>query len=94
MDNTLSILMFLKENRPAIKTEIYNKVSGSASLQSKLDKLQDMGLIQMYSSDTNVKIYVVLTDKGERVVRLIDEMIGVRIELSFHRIGCSLSSEE
>ena len=76
MDNTLSILMFLKENRPAIKTEIYNKVSGSASLQSKLDKLQDMGLIQMYSSDTNVKIYVVLTDKGERVVRLIDEMIG------------------
>ena len=76
MDNTLSILMFLKENRPAIKTEIYNKVSGSASLQSKLDKLQDMGLIQMYSSDTNVKIYVVLTDKGERVVRFIDEMIG------------------
>jgi len=76
MDNTLSILMFLKENRPAIKTEIYNKVSGSASLQSKLDKLQDMGLIQMYSSDTNVKIYVVLTDKGERVVRLIDGMIG------------------
>ena len=74
-DNMLSILVFLKNNRPAIKTEIYSKVSRNSTLGSKLDRLQELGLIKMYSSDTSVKIYVVLTDKGEKVVKLIEEMV-------------------
>ena len=83
-DSTLSILndnymlatlLYLKNNRPAIKTELYNNVSRSYSMNKKLDRLQEIGLLTTYSSKDGCEIFVVLTDKGEKVARYIEDLI-------------------
>lgn len=73
--HALPVLVYLKHNRPAIKTEIYDKVSRNSSMQRRLEELQDYGLITMYSSPDVRTVFVVLTDKGEKVAGQIEELI-------------------
>ena len=73
--HAIPILIYLKHNRPAIKTEIYDKVSRNSSMSKRLDELAYSGLISMYSWPDARAVYVVLTEKGERVAGQLDEII-------------------
>ena len=73
--NMFSLLVFLKYNRPAIKSDIYTKISRNSSMNDKLTDLEGLGLITMYSSEESAAIYVVLTDKGERVAKMFEDLI-------------------
>ena len=74
-NHMLSILVFLKHNRPAIKSDILNSVSHSRSIKDKLDELRDIGLIEIYSDRNGGKSFIVLTDKGEKVAKMVDDLI-------------------
>ena len=71
----LSTLIFLKHNRPAIKSEIYANISRNNGMMKKLETLHDMDLISIYKSDGDNTNYVVLTDRGEKVANLIEDII-------------------
>ena len=73
--NMLSIIMFLKDNRPANKTDIYSNISRNVNMADKMDALQRMGLICIHDTFEKNMSYIVLTDKGERVADIIQEMI-------------------
>ena len=74
-NHMLSILVYLRNNRPAIKSEILNNVSHSRTVMDKLEALRAMGLIEVYSIQDSRLSFIVLTDKGERVARMIDDLI-------------------
>lgn len=78
----LTILLYLKHNRPAIKTEIYSNISRNVNMLDKLKTLESMGLIGMYDTFDNNTCYVILTDKGEKVAGQIEEMLDT-IETEF-----------
>ena len=71
----LTILLFLKHNRPAIKTEIYSNISRNINMIDKLNTLEEMGLIGMYNTFDSNTCYVILTDKGEKVAQQLEDMI-------------------
>ena len=71
----LTTLVFLKHNRPAIKSDIYSNISRNTNMMKKLETLHDMDLISIYRSDGDNTNYVVLTDRGEKVTNLIEEII-------------------
>ena len=71
----LTILVYLKHHRPAIKTEIYSNISRNSGMADKLETLHKLGLIGMYSTFETKTTYIILTDKGERVANIIEEML-------------------
>ncbi len=71
----LTILVYLKHNRPAIKTEIYSNISRNANMLEKLKTLESLGLIGIYDTFDNNTCYVILTDKGEKVATQIEDML-------------------
>jgi len=71
----LAVLVFLKHNRPAIKSDIYANISRNVNMVAKLETLQKMGLIGMYNTFESNTTYIILTDKGERVANMIEEMV-------------------
>ena len=71
----LAILVFLKHNRPAIKSDIYANISRNVNMVTKLETLQKMGLIGMYNTFESNTTYIILTDKGERVANMIEDMV-------------------
>ena len=71
----LTTLVFLKHNRPAIKSEIYSSISRNTNMKKKIEALQEMNLISVYQSDNVNTNYIVLTDKGEKVANLIEDII-------------------
>lgn len=73
----LSILVYLKNHRPAIKSDIHANISRNSGMAEKLETLEKMGLIAMYDSFESRTCYIILTDKGERVAELIEEMLDI-----------------
>ena len=73
----LSILVYLKNHRPAIKSDIHANISRNSGMADKLETLEKMGLIAMYDSFENRTCYIILTDKGEKVAALIEDMIQI-----------------
>ena len=71
----LAILVFLKHNRPAIKSDIYANISRNVNMVTKLETLQKMGLIGMYNTFESNTTYIILTDKGERVANMVEDMV-------------------
>ena len=73
----LSILVYLKNHRPAIKSDIHANISRNSGMAEKLETLEKMGLIAMYDSFESRTCYIILTDKGEKVAELIKEMLDI-----------------
>ena len=71
----LTTLVFLKHNRPAIKSDIYANISRNVNMADKLETLQKLGLITIYDSFERNTCYIVLTDKGEKIANMIEEML-------------------
>lgn len=70
----LSILMFVKKNEGCLKTDLYEAVSHNPRMPDKLDLLERDGLIRQRKRDTRGATALFLTDKGEKVVTLIEEI--------------------
>ena len=73
----LSILVYLKHHRPAIKSDIHANISRNSGMAEKLETLEKMGRIAMYDSFESRTCYIILTDKGEKVADLIEDMLEI-----------------
>ncbi len=73
----MSILVYLKHHRPAIKSDIHANISRNSGMAEKLETLEKMGLISMYDSFESRTCYIILTDKGEKVADLIEDMLEI-----------------
>ncbi len=63
----ISIMMFLFMNGPTRKIDIYSNVSNNPHIPTKLDKLEEAGLLTQVSDRNRRSIIVDLTDKGREV---------------------------
>jgi len=73
--HVMSMILFIDSMSPVVKSDIYNSISRSANVVSKLEDLQDMGLIEMYHTGRTNMSVIVITDKGKRVASIIRQMI-------------------
>ena len=70
--HTIPMLMFLKENGPARKTDIYNAVGRSANMPSKIDRMKSAGLVTV--EVIGISEIVGLTDLGGSVAGRLAEI--------------------
>lgn len=73
--HVMSMILFIDSMSPVVKSDIYNSISRSANVVSKLDDLRDMGLIEMYHTGRTNMSVIVITDKGKRAASIIRQMI-------------------
>lgn len=73
----LSLILYLDKMAPVIKTDVYNDVSRSSSMLTRISDLEAMGIIKIYTTGrTNNKV-VTMTDKGKEVAMMIRKMIEI-----------------
>ena len=73
----LSLILYLDNMAPVIKTDVYNDVARSSSMLTRIDDLEAMGLVRIYPTGrTNNKV-VTMTDKGREVAKTIRKMLEV-----------------
>ena len=73
--HVISILMYLDEMSPVLKSDIYNNLSRSATMAEKIEDLRKIGRVDVYwtaKANTNV---VVITDKGRRIAGMFREIL-------------------
>ena len=74
--HTIPMLMFLRENGPSRKTDIYSAVGRSASMPQKIDRMVSAGLVEV--SPVGISEVVGLTSLGMAVadrLAVIDGLI-------------------
>ena len=62
--HVMSLLVYLGEQGPTPKMDIYNTISRGANMSDKLEALMSMGIIRMEKAN---KTMVSLTDTGETI---------------------------
>ena len=70
--HTIPMLMFLRENGPSTKTEIYSTVGRSANMPAKIDRLREAGLVTV--EVVGISEVVGLTDLGRSIADLLTEI--------------------
>ena len=73
--HVISILMYLDEMSPVLKSDIYSNISRSATMAEKIEDLRKIGLVDVYwtaKANTNV---VVITDKGRKIAGMFREIL-------------------
>ena len=60
--HTIPMLMFLRENGPSTKTQIYSAIGRSANMPAKIDRLSEAGLVTV--EVVGISEIVGLTDVG------------------------------
>ncbi|WII07178.1 hypothetical protein PED39_06195 [Methanomassiliicoccales archaeon LGM-RCC1] len=73
--HVMSMILFIDSMSPVVKSDIYNSISRSANVVSKLDGLRDMGLIEMYHTGRTNMSVIVITEKGRKIASVIRQMI-------------------
>ena len=71
----LTIIVYLKHHRPAIKTDIYADISRNNNMLQKLETLRDLGLVNIYQTVRYNSSYIVLTEKGMEVADMVEAMV-------------------
>ena len=73
--NGLNLLLYLDENSPVMKTDVYAKVSKSGTMKNRLERMEDLGLITIrYAGYVNAS-FIFITPKGKAVVRRIRDIL-------------------
>lgn len=74
LKNALSVLLYLLKAERVKKTEIYDNVSNTSTMKSKLEYLEKEKLIKMerFKFDNNTT-FVELTDKGRKIAILMQQ---------------------
>ena len=70
--HVIPMLMFLRKNGPARKTDIYRAVGRSANMPSKIQRLEDAGLVTV--EVVGISEVVALTDLGGSVAGRLAEI--------------------
>ena len=70
--HTIPMLMFLKENGPSTKTQIYSAVGRSANMPSKIDRMREAGLVTV--EVVGISEIVGLTDVGDRIAGILADV--------------------
>ena len=65
----MGTLLFLLDNGPGLKTEIYNNVSRNYNMSCRIDELEEIGLIS-HRGTLHGSVYS-LTPEGRRVAELL-----------------------
>ena len=65
--HVLSLLIFVSNMSPVIKTDIHAHVSRCAGMNDKIDDLAGLGLLKVYHTARNNTNIVVITEKGKEV---------------------------
>lgn len=73
--HALKILVFLLENGPCTKMDLYRAVSGNPRMPEKLSKLEGIGLVRMDRDEHSTLIS--LTEKGAAVGMKIEEALDI-----------------
>ena len=69
--HVLSMIDYIDRNSPLTKTDIYTNISRSSGTAKKLEDLESMGLIKIFTTGrTNLNV-IVITKKGKRVAEYI-----------------------
>ena len=76
--HTIPMLMFLRENGPSRKTDIYSAVGRSASMPQKIDRMVSAGLAEV--SSVGISEIVGLTELGESVSKKLGEIDSLMLE--------------
>lgn len=66
------ILLYVRENRACTRSDVYADVSKTAGMREKMESLEDMGLMRSHVAGRCV--FMGLTDKGERLVEVLEEI--------------------
>ncbi len=70
----LTILVYVKRNRECLKTDLYKAVSHNPRMPDKLDSLEREGLLCQERRDPRGTTTLSLTEKGERVATLLEDI--------------------
>lgn len=73
----MTTLVYLYHNRPALKSDIHADISRNASMNDRLQALVDLELVKVYNTVRYNSNYIVLTPKGQRIARMIEEMMNI-----------------
>ena len=76
--HTIPMLMFLRENGPSRKTDIYSAVGRSASMPQKIDRMVSAGLAEV--SSVGISEVVGLTGLGLEVAERLADIDGLMAE--------------
>ena len=76
--HTIPMLMFLRENGPSRKTDIYSAVGRSASMPQKIDRMVSAGLAEV--SPVGISEVVGLTGLGMAVADRLADIDGLMAE--------------
>ena len=86
--HTMGIILFLHENGPSRKVDIYENVSRNANMPDKLEALMDTGIIEATPSVNGVTL--ALTDSGTAVANMLLSIESVlKVGAENRRSGCS-----
>ena len=70
--HTIPMLMFLRENGPSTKTEVYKAIGRSANMPAKIDRLRGAGLVTV--EVVGISEVVGLTDVGGRIAEILADV--------------------
>ena len=73
--HVIPMLMFLRENGPARKTDIYGAVGRSANMPAKIQRMEDAGLVTV--DVVGISEVVALTDLGGSVADVLLRIEGM-----------------
>ena len=68
----IPMLLFLSENGPSTKTEVYKAVGRSANMPAKIDRLREAGLVTV--EVVGISEIVGLTDVGGRIAGILADV--------------------
>lgn len=71
----LSILCYISQMSPVVKSDVYNNISRANNMVKKIDDLEELGLIKIYkTARTNTNV-IVITKKGKIVADHVMMMV-------------------
>lgn len=71
----IPMMMFLRENGPSTKTQIYSAVGRSANMPAKIDRLREAGLVTVKM--VGISEIVGLTDIGSHIAGILADVDGL-----------------
>lgn len=75
--HTMEIIMYLDERSPVIKSEIYSDVTRSPGTSEKIDKLRELGILEIYGDKSSNQKIIAITPKGRVVASKIRKMVEI-----------------
>ena len=77
--HAIPVILYLDENGPGTKTEVYAAVGRNANMPAKLRRLEAVGLLTMEHRPEWRSTLVGLTETGARVARILREIDGMMV---------------